>query len=185
MSVTGEPLRPAWLTSTNGGPYFADDLDWIPFPHTELIDGNLIFQCQEWLFCFLAKDAIRSALKHAVPSRLFMVKETAANQVVDRAAVGGTDQPNIEGADAFLVVDVVPPESRSGDRQAGADLYAAAGIPHFWLVQDSGGKIVTEVWKLNQELGSYQLVDRFTDCLEVEEPFPVRLDLWDFAEIRS
>jgi Uma2 family endonuclease len=55
--------------------------------------------------------------------------------------------------------------------------YAAAGIPHFWLVDDADGTTVVEVWKLDQELGSYVLVGRFDEFLEVEEPFPATLDL--------
>lgn len=198
MSVTAEPLRPAWLTSTHAGPYIAEDLDRIPDlpPHTELIDGNLIFVSPQALFHFLAKDAIRGALKRAVPSHLFVVQEMTVTLstknrpepdvlVVDRAAVGGIRQTGFEAADALLVVEVVSPESRNRDRKVKPGLYAAAGIPHFWLVDDVEGKTVIEVWKLNQKLGSYELVGQFTDCLEVEDPFPVVLNLWDIEELRG
>ncbi|WP_370380054.1 Uma2 family endonuclease [Catenulispora sp. GAS73] len=191
--MTAEPLRP-----THSGPYVAEDLDRIPDlpPHTELIDGNLIFVSPQALFHALAKQAIWNALDRTVPSQLFVTAEMTVKLtkntrpepdvlVVDIQAVRGIRQTGFEAADVLLVVEVVSPESKNRDRKKKPDLYAAAGIPHFWLVDDVDGKTVVEVRKLDKELGSYDLVGEFTDCLEVEEPFPVTLDLWEIDKRRS
>lgn len=198
MTVTAEPVRPAWFTSTHAGPYTAEDLDRIPDlpPHTELVDGNLIFVSPRALFHFLAIDAIKSALQRAVPSHLFVAQEMTVTVgerdrpepdvlVVDQAALGGIRQTGFQAADAVLVVEVVSPESESRDRKVRANLYAAAGIPHFRLVDDVEGKTLIEVWKLNRDLGCYERVGDFDEFLEIEDPFPVALDLWEINRFRS
>jgi Uma2 family endonuclease len=197
VSVTAEPLRPAWFTSTHAGPYIAEDLDRIPDlpPHTELIDGNLIFVSPQAYFHALAKRAIWGALERAAPSHLFVTGEMTLLlgeknrpepdvMVIDEAALSSIGQTSFEAADALLVVEVVSPESRTRDRKEKPGLYAAAGIPHFWLVDNVDGKTVVEVWKLNQELGSYELVGQFDKRLEVEDPFPVAMDLWEIDKRR-
>jgi Uma2 family endonuclease len=189
MTVSAEPLHPAWFTSAHPGPYIAEDLDRIPDlpPHTELIDGNLIFVSPQALFHALAINAIARALEGMVPPNLLVVDRMTVtlgekNRVEpDVLVVDGTAldirQTGFAAADTLLVVEVVSPESRSRDRKVKPGKYAAAGIPHFWLVDDADGTTVVEVWKLDQELGSYALVGRFEEFLEVEEPFPVALDL--------
>lgn len=197
MSVTAEPLRPAWFTSTHAGPYVAEDLDRIPDlpPHTELIDGNLTFGSPQTLFHLLAINAISRALERTAPPHMevvdrMTVKLDAENRVepdvlvVDSAAVGSIRQTGFEAADALLVVEVVSPESRTRDRKEKPGKYAAAGIPHFWIVDDLGEKTVVEIFKLDQGLRSYELVGQFTDHLEIEEPFAAELDLWEIDKRR-
>ena len=190
MTVSAEPLHPARLASTRPGPYTAEDLDRIPDlpPHTELIDGNLIFVSPQALFHTLAKRAVWNALEQAAPSHLFVTGEMTVRLstknrpepdvlVVDEAAVRSDRQTGFDASDALLVVEVISPESRTRDRKDKPGLYAAAGIPHFWLVDDVEGTTVVEVWKLDHRLGLYDLLGRFDRRLEIEEPFPVVLDL--------
>jgi Uma2 family endonuclease len=40
-------------------------------------------------------------------------------------------------ADVLLVVEVVSPDSQERDRKRKPQLYAEAGIPHFWRVEDN------------------------------------------------
>ena len=198
VSVTAEPLRPAWSTSTHAGPYVAEDLDRIPDlpPHTELIDGNLIFVSPQAFFHLLAINAISRALERTVPANLFVadrmtVRLGVKNRVepdvlvVDQAALGSIRQTGFEAADTLLVVEVVSPESRTRDRKEKPGKYAAAGIPHFWIVDDVDDKTVAEVFKLNRELGSYELVGRFDGRFELEDPFPIELDLWEVDQHRD
>jgi Uma2 family endonuclease len=93
--------------------------------------------------------------------------------------VGSIRQTGFEAGDALLVVEVVSPESRTRDRKEKPGKYAAAGIPHFWIVDDVDDKTVVEVFKLSRELGSYDLVGRFDGSVELDDPFPVVLDLWE------
>jgi Uma2 family endonuclease len=192
MTVSAEPLHPARFASMRPGPYTAEDLDRIPdLPqHTELIDGNLIFVSPQAYFHLLAINAISRALERTVPPHLLVadrmtVKLDMRNRVepdvvvVEQAAVGSIRQTGFEAADALLVVEVVSPESRTRDRKEKPGKYAAAGIPHFWIVDDVDDKTVVEVFKLSRELGSYDLVGRFDGSVELDDPFPVVLDLWE------
>ena len=164
MTATVDPLRPGWLTSTHDGGWDAGDLDRIPGlpPHTELIDGNLIFRSAQELFHFLAIDAIKSVSQRGVPSRVFTMRDG------DQTALGGIHQPGFHAADAVLAVEAVSPRPRSRGDEA---------IPNLWLVNEVDGKTVVEVWKLDPRLGSSELVGEFVDDLDIEEPFPVTLDL--------
>ncbi len=193
MSVTAEPLRP-----THAGPYVAEDLDRIPDlpPHTELIDGNLIFVSPQAFFHLLAINAINSALERTVPPDLLVADRMTVRLddknrvepdvlVVDNAALGSILQTSFGAVDVLLVVEVISPESRTRDRKEKPGKYAAAGIPHFWIVDNIGEKTVVEVFKLDQDLGSYELVGRFDGAFELQEPFPVALDLWEIDKRRS
>lgn len=197
MTVSAEPLHPARFASMRPGPYTAEDLDRIPDlpPHTELIDGNLIFVSPQAFFHLLAINAISRALERTVPPHLFVadrmtVKLDAQNRVepdvlvVDNEALGSIRQTGFDAADALLVVEVISPESRTRDRKEKPGKYAAAGIPHFWIVDDVDDKTVVEVFKLNQGLGSYERVGRFDGNVELEDPFPIVLDLWEVDQHR-
>lgn len=197
MTVSAEPSRPAWDLSARPGPYTAEDLDRIPDlpPHSELIDGNLIFVSPQALFHALAVTAISRALERTVPPNLFVADRMTVTLdgknrvepdvlVVDAMALD-IRRTGFEAADTLLVVEVVSPESRTRDRKVKPGKYAAAGIPHFWIVDDIGGKTVVEVFKLDPELGSYALVSRLDGRLDVEEPFPVAADLGEVDRFRG
>lgn len=46
----------------------------------------------------------------------------------------GLEQTAYQSADVVLAVEVVSPDSEERDRERKPQLYAAAGIPHFWQV---------------------------------------------------
>ncbi|MBW8805197.1 MAG: Uma2 family endonuclease [Catenulisporales bacterium] len=188
MTLSAEQVRPAWFTSTHTGPYSAEDLDRIPDlpPHTELIDGNLIFASPQALFHYLAMVAIKSALRCAAPSHLFMTRETPEPGVlvVDQAALGGIHQTGFQAAEAVLVVDAVSAESDPRDRELKANRYAAAGVRHVWFVDDVEDKTLIEVWKSNRDLGCPEKVGECDEFLDIEEPFPVTLDVWEINKFR-
>jgi Uma2 family endonuclease len=57
----------------------------------------------------------------------------------------------------------VSPESASRDRQRKPLLYAAAGIPHFWLVENEGGKPVVCAYELDKVNGAYAMAGIHTE----------------------
>jgi Uma2 family endonuclease len=48
-----------------------------------------------------------------------------------------------------LAVEVVSPDSENRDRARKPQLYAEAGIPHFWRIGDSSGRITVYVYGLD------------------------------------
>ncbi len=67
--------------------------------------------------------------RNALEPDLFVVREEA---------VRSRRQTSFEAADVLLVVEVVSPDSEARDRDTKPRKYAAAGIPHFWLVEMAG-----------------------------------------------
>lgn len=77
----------------------------------------------------------------------------------------------------LLAIEVVSPESRVRDRERKPCLYARAGIPHFWLVEegDDGGVVYT--YELDPVKGGYTNTAVHRKRLRVEAPCPFDLDL--------
>ncbi|MER6578140.1 Uma2 family endonuclease [Nonomuraea sp. NPDC001023] len=74
--------------------------------------------------------------------------------------------------DLLLVAEVVPAES--GERKAA--LYAAAGIPHFWRVEDDGEPVV-HVHERDPATRAYALTGIHHDRLKLTVPFDLDVDL--------
>ncbi|GAA2407578.1 hypothetical protein GCM10010433_02770 [Streptomyces pulveraceus] len=76
MSVGSEAPEPRWAVPPVGG-WTADDLDTLPNlpPHTELIDGSLVFQCPQTLFHLRTVDLFNWQLQSLVPHDLEVVRE--------------------------------------------------------------------------------------------------------------
>ncbi len=76
-----------------------------------------------------------------------------------------------------LVVEVVSAESRTRDRERKPQLYAKAGIPHFWRVENIDGRPVVYVYELDPATGAYAPSGIFHDRLKVSVPFEIDIDL--------
>nr|GID87582.1 hypothetical protein Ade03nite_65060 [Actinoplanes derwentensis] len=76
-----------------------------------------------------------------------------------------------------LAVEVVSPESEIRDRDRKPQLYAEAGIPHFWRVEDAGDKAVLYAYELDPTTRRYFPVGIFHDRVALTVPFDVEIDL--------
>jgi Uma2 family endonuclease len=185
--MSAEPL-PGWLYPEGG--LTAADLDRLPgLPeHTELIDGGLFFMSPQRLFHLLTTQVLDAALKvHCPPrwrvrSQMSVVLDARQRFVPDvfvvRADVetgpGLTSYP----AEAVqLVAEVVSPESELRDRERKPQLYARAGITHFWRVEEDGGRPVVYVYELDPATGIYALTGIHHDRLTLTVPFAVDVAL--------
>ena len=76
-------------------------------------------------------------------------------------AVKSRRQTRFEAADVLLAVEVVSPDSEARDRDTKPHKYAAAGIPHFWLVEMAGetDHPAVQVYERGQATG-HLLADR-------------------------
>ncbi len=171
--------------------FTADDLDRIPDlpPHTELIDGSLVLVSPQKLFHMLVMDVLRDGLKATVPDHLKVAWEfsvvLAERQrpepdvlVVRKEVFARLEQTWFPPEAVELVVEVVSPESVDRDRERKPQLYAKAGIPHFWRVEeDDSGFPVVYVYELDPATGQYVPTTIAHDRLTVSVPFDIDVDL--------
>lgn len=179
----------SWPIPPPGG-WTADDLDTLPNlpPHTELIDGSLIFVSPQTLFHSRAVDFFNWGLQSLVPGGLEVLREFTID--IDRSnrpepdvivcrddAVGDLAQTRLPADAVLLAIEVVSPESVGRDRETKPVKYARAGIPHFWRVENTDGRAVVYVYELDPATRKYVATGIFHDRLKVSVPFPVDLDL--------
>ncbi|SDL69363.1 Uma2 family endonuclease [Nonomuraea jiangxiensis] len=161
------PSLPDWVFPPPGG-FVAEDLDHIPdLPaHTELIDGSLVFVRPQASFHMKVVDLLVAHLRQAAPDDLRVRREMSVIldpsqrpepdlAVIRAAAVRDDDETFYKAEDVLLVIEVVSPESKLRDRGRKPQLYADAGIPHFWLVEKESGKPAVYVYKLDPVTRSY------------------------------
>ncbi|MFG2170526.1 Uma2 family endonuclease [Streptomyces niveus] len=176
------------------GGYTADDLvalDDLP-PHTELIDGSLIFPRPQTYFHSVVVDLLVAGLRSTAPAELRVRRQMTVQLderngpepdicVVHAEAVTGRQQTRFQAADVSLAVEVVSPDSEARDRDTKPHKYARAGIKHFWLVEMAGANDhpVVQVYELSEVTRAYTLVGIHHDRLKLSVPFDIDIDLAD------
>lgn len=186
--MSAEPV-PDWLRPPPGG-FTADDLDQLPDlpPHTELIDGSLVFVSPQSKFHALVISYLEYRLRQLAPASLRVRREMTVTLgrhqrpepdlvVVHAAADGDMDLTTYQGDDVVLAVEVVSPDSEQRDRVRKPQLYAEAGIGHFWLVENVGGKPVVHVYELDPLTRAYLPRGSHHGRLRVDVPFDADVDL--------
>ncbi|MGQ4600422.1 Uma2 family endonuclease [Nocardia sp. R6R-6] len=170
--------------------YLAEDLDRLPGlpPHTELIDGSLVFVSPQMKFHMRVIRFLDWELARQAPEHLEVCREMTVTlgprqrpepdiMIVDAAADTGLDQTTYQPADVVLAVEVVSPDSVERDRKRKPQLYAQAGIPHFWRVENVDGRAVLYVYELDPATESYSPTGIHHDRLRLSVPFHIDLDL--------
>lgn len=187
-TLTREKM-PDWAIPPEGG-FTAEDLDRLPDlpPHTELIDGSLVLGSPQRDFHSVAVDLLMAGLRVTAPGFLRVRREMTVTlgprqrpepdlMVVKASAVTGPELTSFRPADVLLAVEVVSPDSEERDRERKPDLYAGAGIPHFWLVEREGGRPVVHVYELDAPTRKYVAVGIHREQLKLALPFAIDIDL--------
>ncbi|MFD9287048.1 Uma2 family endonuclease [Streptomyces sp. NPDC060030] len=193
--MTAEPTTAhssRWPVPPQDG-YTVDDLFTLPDlpPHTELIDGSLVFVSPQRKFHSTVIDLLVAGLRSTAPPEVKIRREMTV--VLDRrngpepdvsvvrseADTKGMEQTSYAAADVLLAVEVVSPDSEARDREAKPHKYATAGIPHFWLVEMTGTDQhpVVRVYELDPVTKAYALTGIHHDRLKTGVPFPVDVDI--------
>ncbi|MET9054269.1 Uma2 family endonuclease [Streptomyces bacillaris] len=173
------------------GGWHTEDLDRLPGlpPHTELIDGVLIFRSPQQRFHTRTLWLLESSLLSQLPDDLDVFREFSVvldgrNRpepdavVVPLAAEPGPDETFLKAEDVILAVEVVSPDSEARDRDTKPRKYAAAGVPHFWRVEaDQKGVPVVHVHELDPAPKAYVPTGIHRDKLTLTVPFPLEIDL--------
>ncbi|MBK5992463.1 Uma2 family endonuclease [Streptomyces microflavus] len=192
--MTAEPTTAhssRWPVPPQDG-YTVDDLFTLPDlpPHTELIDGSLVFVSPQRDFHSTMIDLLVTGLRSTAPPEVKVRREMTVVldrrngpepdvSVVRTEAVTGPDVTRYQAADVLLAVEVVSPDSEARDREAKPHKYATAGIPHFWLVEMTGTDQhpVVRVYELDPVTKAYALTGIHHDRLKTGVPFPVDIDV--------
>ncbi|MFE7615916.1 Uma2 family endonuclease [Streptomyces sp. NPDC057496] len=192
--MTAEPIAGhsnRWPVPPQDG-YTVDDLFTLPDlpPHTELLDGSLVFVSPQRFFHSCMIDLLVRGLRSFASREVRVVREMAVVldsrnvpepdiSVVRSDAVTGPEQTRFHAADLLLAVEVVSPDSEARDRDAKPRKYAAAGIPNFWLVDVAGtdNHPVVRVYELDPVSGTYALTGIHHARLKTAVPFPVDVDI--------
>ncbi|MEU0739052.1 Uma2 family endonuclease [Streptomyces sp. NPDC006134] len=186
-----------WPVPPPGG-YTVDDLFTLPDlpPHTELIDGSLVFVSPQRDFHSIVIDLLVSGLRRTAPAGLRVRREMTVVldqrngpepdvSVIRSDAITGRAQTRYEAKDVLLAVEVVSPDSEARDRDTKPHKYAAAGIPHFWLVEMAGedDHPVVQVHERGEVTGTYALTGIHHDRVKVGVPYDIDIDLTTIDEL--
>ncbi|MBK3585493.1 Uma2 family endonuclease [Streptomyces microflavus] len=192
--MTAEPTTAhssRWPVPPQDG-YTVDDLFTLPDlpPHTELIDGSLVFVSPQRRFHQKTIDLLVNGLRSIAPADVKVEREMTVVldqrngpepdvSIVRASATTGLEQTHFKAADVLLAVEVVSPDSEARDREAKPHKYATAGIPHFWLVEMTGTDQhpVVRVYELDPVTKAYALTGIHHDRLKTGVPFPVDIDV--------
>ncbi|MFF3466030.1 Uma2 family endonuclease [Streptomyces sp. NPDC001984] len=191
MTAESVEHRGRWPVPPQDG-YTVDDLFTLPDlpPHTELIDGSLVFVSPQRDFHSIVIDLLVHGLRSTVPSELRVRREMTVVldrrngpepdiSVVRAEAVKSREQTYFAVADVLLAVEVVSPSSEARDRDTKPHKYAAAGIPHFWLVEMAGedDHPVVQVYERGEATSTYVLTGIHHDHVKVSVPYDIDIDL--------
>ncbi|MEV7870945.1 Uma2 family endonuclease [Streptomyces sp. NPDC088124] len=191
--MTAEPVKAAhqWPVPPQDG-YTVDDLFTLPGlpPHTELIDGILVFASPQRDFHTIVIDMLVTGLRRTAPAEVKVRREMTVVldrrngpepdvSVVRAEAVTSRSVTRFQAADVLLAVEVVSPDSEARDHESKPQKYAAAGIQHFWLVEMAGADEhpVVRVYELDPVTKSYALTGIHHDRLKTGVPFTVDIDI--------
>lgn len=168
----------------------ADDLDKLPNlpPHTELIDGSLVFMSPQTRFHTRTMRLLENALLDQAPEHLEAIREMTVKLdgrnrpepdvlVVPVVADTGPRQTWFNPEDVILAVEVVSADSQDRDREVKPRKYARAGIRHFWRVEEDDGLPVVYVYELDPATRTYAHTGIHHKQLKVDLPFPLDIDL--------
>jgi Uma2 family endonuclease len=202
ITMTAEPIaeptpEPAdepgtrWPVPPRDG-YTVDDLFTLPDlpPHTELIDGSLVFASPQRDFHSTVIDLLVTGLRRTVPRDLKVRREMTVVldrrngpepdvSVVRSESVTGLEQTRFLAEDVMLAIEVVSPDSEARDRDTKPRKYASAGIPHFWLVELAEGNQhpVVRTYEIDPLNKTYALTGIHHDKLQLAVPYDIDIDI--------
>ncbi|MFG1997511.1 Uma2 family endonuclease [Actinoplanes sp. NPDC048988] len=79
-----------------------------------------------------------------------------------------------EPQEIVLAAEIVSPASQSMDHITKKALYAASGIPHYWVIETDNG-LVVHTHELDSRVRIYRPAITFDVEVDVPEPWPIRV----------
>lgn len=105
--------------------------------------------------------------------------------VITAESAGCPDAARYDARDVRLAVETVDPDSEIRDRERKPQLYAEAGIPHFWRVEMAGedDHPVVYVYELDPATRAYVATGIHHDRLKLALPFTIDIDLTEIDRL--
>jgi Uma2 family endonuclease len=178
-----------WLNRPPGS-WTADDLDRLPpeAPRCEVLDGALIVMSPQRTFHARVMRRLANAIENAMPIgwqvdiemtiRIDKNDRPDPDLVVAYPCVAEQrDRTSFEPHEVALVIEIVSPESVFRDRVVKPKKFADAGIPHYWLIDDTDEVANARVFALDKARRRYVETAFSQNAIQVEEPFPITVDV--------
>ena len=153
--------------------------------HTELIRGVLVMSPQKaWhmaligvLWWHLRSQATSEfEVMHEMALRRSERSAPEPDLSIIRARAYDRHKSIFPPEDVLMVAEVISPESEERDREDKPIMYAAMGIPTFWLIE-CGPDDAPIVHEHRLYGGAYRLMHTHIGNLKTEVPFPIDLQL--------
>jgi Uma2 family endonuclease len=151
----------------------------------ELIEGQLVWSAQT-VWHALTVAALLRLLESQVPDeyvamyRMAVKRSERSAPEPDISIMYGDafdlDKSVLLPSEVLLVGEVISPESEKRDREDKPLLYAAMGIPTFWLVE-RGPDLAPIVHEHQLYGGAYRLMHTHIGHLKTEIPYPIDIPL--------
>jgi Uma2 family endonuclease len=185
-----ENALPRWFYPPPDG-WYAEDLDRLPPEaprHIELIDGALVVMAPQTIFHIRVIDSLRVLLAMQAAEGLEVTRELTvrlgARQrpepdvlVVNESAMADSSRTWLNPEDVVLAVEVQSPDSEVRDTRRKPQLYAEAGIRHFWRVENDDDRAVLWTYDLDPANRNYMPTGVYRDTMKVSVPFPIEIDV--------
>ncbi|GAA2206999.1 Uma2 family endonuclease [Nonomuraea monospora] len=153
--------------------------------HVELIDGSLVTRPPQTGFHMLALRLLERSLRP--PCELMTVREMTVtlgphqrpepDVLLVKSAAFTAKVTSFKPEDVHLVVEVVSDESSERDRTTKPIKYSAAGIKHFWRVEQEDGVPVVHTFELEPAVSAYVPTGIHRGRLRTDIGFDVDIDL--------
>jgi Uma2 family endonuclease len=159
-----------------------DDLDGLPDDgvRRELLDGVLLVSPSPTDVHQIVAGRLMVALEDSCPPEFQVTQGVEVRLSTRRSFIPDVLVATEEAArrrsriyaphEVMLAVEIVSPSSVSMDRITKPALYAAAGIPHYWIV-DTEPSLSVQAYRL--DAGMYRSAGAFTAEITLDEPWPI------------
>jgi Uma2 family endonuclease len=170
------------------GGWTTDDLDALPEDglRRELLDGVLLVSPSPTDIHQIIAMRLGVALEDTCPPDLQVTQGVEVRINPRRSFIPdvlvATDEAARRRArfyaphEVTLAVEIVSPTSQSMDHITKPALYAAAGIPYYWVIETDGG-ISVHTYKIDPEAEMYRPFGTFETEIDAVEPWPIKLPI--------
>ncbi|MEV1172181.1 Uma2 family endonuclease [Nonomuraea sp. NPDC049784] len=179
---------PEWFYPGPPGGWTADMLDHLPPEaprHVELIDEALVVRSPQTCFHMVT---VRLFERHLRPPKDMMVlwgmtvtlgarQRPEADVLVVNESAFTLATTAVSPTDVHLVVEVASDDSLERDRTTKPLKYAAAGIKHFWRVEQEGDQPVAYTFEIEPAVMAYVPTGIHRKRLRADIGFDVDIDL--------
>ncbi|WP_459721002.1 Uma2 family endonuclease [Actinophytocola sp. KF-1] len=141
-----------------------------PAPHHQRAAGNLMVDLNRQLPPTLAATQdVEVVVESSFPATV-----RAPDVLVVSESLFRRNPPRVDAAEVLLAVEIISPGTRRTDRVLKAAEYAAAGIPHYWVIDLTEPASITTCTLVGAE---YEVTEKATGPVTLSEPATIAVDV--------